>query len=263
MIKREFKINFKSFIIWLAFIVGMFGVVYLIYPYIITDEAMHSMDELMKIFPEEVLKAFNMDMASIETAYGWVKTEGFMYILLIVGIFSSILGGNILLKEESDKTTEYLGCLPIKRSRIVTNKIFVCIVYITTMVLISGLFNYVALSLSGPFEHKQFILLSITPILIALPFFAINLFLSTFLHKTKKTIGISLGMVLIFYLFSVLSELSTNVEFMKYFSIYTLADTRNVIANVSINGIYVLVSLLITSVFIIGTYIRYNKKELL
>ncbi|MBQ6283096.1 MAG: ABC transporter permease subunit [Bacilli bacterium] len=263
MLKREFKVNLKSFVIWLSILIVMFLFVYLIYPYIITDETMKSMDELMKVFPEEVLKAFNMDMTSIETAYGWFKTEGFMFILLIIGFYSSILGGNILLKEENDKTIEYLGSLPIKRSKIITNKILVSIVYILSMVLILGIFNYIGLSLSGSFDHKQFILLSITPIFIGLPLFAINLFISTFLHKTKGIVGISLGMVFIFYLFSVLSELSSNVEFIKYFSIYTLADTRNVISNISINSINIIISLLITIVFIISTYIRYNKKELI
>ena len=263
MIKREFKINFKSFIIWLSILILMFLVVYLIYPYVITDEAIKSMDELMKMFPEEMLKAFNMDMSSIETAYGWLKTEGFMYVLLIVGIYSSILGGSILLKEESDKTIEYLGFLPIKRSKILTNKIIVGVVYIILIVLILGIFNYISLLLSGPFDHKQFVLLSVTPILIGLPLFSISLFISSFLHKTKKIIGISLGMVFIFYLFSVLSEISSKVEFMKYFSVYTLADTRNVIANTQINTISILLSIVITIVFIVLTYIRYNRKELI
>lgn len=262
MIKREFKVNFKSSIIWLSILLVMFLVVYLIYPYIITDETMKSMDELMKVFPEEVLKAFNMDMASIETAYGWLKTEGFVFVLLVIGAYSSILGGRILLKEESEKTIEYLGTLPIKRSRIITNKLVVSITYIILMVLIFGIFNYIGLIFSGDFDQKQFILLSLTPIFVALPLFAINLFISTFMHKTKKVIGISLGMVFIFYVFSVLSELSTNVEFLKYFSIYTLADVRNVIANVEINYINVVISLAITIVFAAGTYIRYNKKEL-
>ena len=262
MIKREFKVNFKSFIIWLSVLIIMFLVVFLVYPYIITDDTMKSMDELMKVFPPEMLKAFNMDMSSIETAYGWLKTEGFMFVLLIVGFYSSILGCNILLKEESDKTIEYLGFLPIKRSKIITNKIIVSIIYIISMVLILGIFNYIALIISGDFDQKQYILLSLTPILIGLPLFAINLFISTFLHKTKKTIGISLGLVFIFYLFNVLSELSTNIEFMKYFSIYTLADIRNVIADVAINPIMIVISMGITVAFIIGTYIRYSKKEL-
>ena len=263
MLKREFKVNLKSFIIWLSILIIMFLFVFLIYPYIITDDTMKSMDELMKVFPEDVLKAFNMDMSSISTAYGWLKSEGFMFILLVVGFYSSYLGGSILLKEENDKTIEYLSSLPIKRSRIVTNKIIVGVTYIILMVLILGVFNYIALKLSCDFEEKQYLLLSITPLFIGLPLFGINLFISTFMHKTKAVVGISLGMVFIFYLLNVLSEISSNVEVLKYFSIYTLADVRNVITDITINPIYVLVSFSITIVFIISSYIVYNKKELI
>ena len=263
MIKREFKINFKNFIIWLSILIAIFAVVFLIYPYIITDDTMKNMDELMKVFPEEILKAFNMDMTSISTAYGWLKTEGFMFVLIIVGIYSSLLGSNILLKEENDKTIEYISFLPIKRNQIVTKKIIVGITYVTLLVVLLGLFNYIALSISGDFDRKQYILLSLTPLLIGYPLFAINLFISTFMHKQGKTIGISLGMVFFFYITSILSELSDKVQFLKYFSIYTLADTRNVISKIEINSIYITISLILTVFFITTSYIKYNKKELL
>lgn len=263
MLKREFKVNFKSFIIYLLILMIMFLVVYMIYPYIVTDETMKSMDELMKIFPEEVLKTFNMDMVSITTAYGWFKSEGFTFILLIIGIYASMLGGNIVLKEENDKTIEYLSSLPIKRKTILSNKILVSITYIILMLLIFGIFNYIAFLISGEFNQKEFILLSITPLFIALPLFSINLFISMFLHKTRKTIGISLGLVFIFYIINILSELSDKVEFLKYFSIYTLADTRNIITNVKLNPICITISILITCIFVITSYIRYTKKELI
>ena len=262
MLKREFKVNLKSFIIWTSILIILFLVVFLVYPYIITDDTVKNLDEMMKVFPPELLKTFNMDITSINTAYGWLKSEGFMFVLLIIGFYSSILGFNILLKEESDKTIEYLESLPIKRSKIITNKLIVSIVYMISMVLILGIFNYIALLISGDFDHIQYILLSITPIFITLPLFSINLFISTFLHKTKKTIGISLGLVFIFYMLNVLSELSNKVEFLKYFSIYTLADVRNVITKVSINPINVVISLIVTIIFIVCSYIRYNKKEL-
>ena len=263
MIKREFKVNLKSFIIWLSVLVIMFLVVYLVYPYIITDDSMKNIDELMEVFPPEVLKAFNMDMTSISSVYGWVKSEGFMFVLLVIGFYSSILGGTVLLKEENDKTIEYLNSLPIKRNNIITNKIIVSITYIVLMILLFGIFNYIALLISGDFLFKQFVLLFITPLFIGLPFFAINLFISTFLHKTKKTIGISLGMVFVFYLLSVLSEISSKVEVLKYFSLYTLADVRSVISNSSINIIMVIISFIITFIFIFLTYVRYNRKELI
>ena len=262
MIKREFKINLKNFIIWLSILIIMFLVVFLVYPYIVTDETVKDMDELMKVFPEDLLKAFNMDITSISTAYGWLKSEGLMYLLLVIGFYSSILGGNILLKEENDKTIEYLGSLPIKRSTIITSKVLVSIVYIVLMVFLVGLFNYISLLLSGDFEQKQFILLSITPLIIGLPFFSLNLFISTFMHKTKKTIGISLGIVFISYFLNIISELSSKVEYLKYFSINTLGDVRNIIDDISINPINILISIGISIIFISLTYIRYNKKEL-
>ena len=263
MIKRELKVNLKSFIIWLSILMFIFLLVYLIYPFILTDETMKNIDEFIKVFPEELLKTFNMDMASISTAYGWFKSEGFTFILIITGLYSSILGGTILLKEESDKTIEYLYTLPIKRKDIVTSKIIVGLIYITSMVLIFGLFNYISMSIIGNLQVKQFVLLSITPLLISYPLFAINLFISTFLHKTKKVIGISLGMVFIFYIINVLSELSVKVEILKYFSIYTIADIRNVITDIRINPIYVIISILITILFIILSYRNYEKKELI
>ena len=263
MIKRELKVNLKSFIIWLSILIFIFLLVYLIYPFILTDEAMKNIDEFIKVFPEELLKTFNMDMTSISTAYGWFKSEGFTFILIIIGLYSSILGGTLLLKEESDKTIEYLYTLPIKRKDIVTSKVIVGLIYITLMVLIFGLFNYISLSIIGDLQVKQFILLSITPLLIGYPLFGINLFISTFLHKTKKIIGISLGMVFILYIINVLSELSTKVELLQYFSIYTLADIRNVITDVRINPIYLIVSILITLVFIMLSYKKYENKELI
>ena len=130
------------------------------------------------------------------------------------------------------------------------------------MVLLFGLFNYISLKISGDLDIKQFLLLSITPLFIALPLFGINLFISTFMNGNKKITGISLGLVFLFYIISVLSEMSDKVSFLKYFTINTLADTRNVISNIEINPIMVIISLLITIIFIIFSYISYNKKEL-
>ena len=262
MFKRELKINLKSFIIWTSILIGLFLVVFLIYPSIINSANMEMIDEMMKIFPEEMLKAFNMDLSTIDSAFGWLKTEGFVFVLLITGIYSGILGSNILLKEESDKTIEYLNSVPVTRKNIVLNKILCGIFYIILMILIIGIFNFIGLSLSGEFDIKSYILLSITPLFSSIVIFAICLFLSTFTHKTKKTLGISLGIVFVSYFLNVISEIGESTEFLKYISIFTLADIRNVILNVSINPILVVLAICITVIFMILTMICYEKKEL-
>ena len=262
MFKRELKINLKSFIIWTSILIGLFLVVFLVYPSIINSANMEMIDEMMKIFPEEMLKAFNMDISTIDSAFGWLKTEGFVFVLLITGVYSGILGSNILLKEESDKTIEYLNSVPVTRKNIVLNKILCGLFYIILMIVIIGIFNFIGLSLSGEFDRKSYILLSITPLFSSIVIFAICLFLSTFTHKTKKTLGISLGIVFVSYFLNVISEIGESTEFLKYISIFTLADIRNVILNVSINPILVVLAICITVIFMILTMICYEKKEL-
>lgn len=220
------------------------------------------MNEMLKMFPEEMLKAFNMDISRIDSAFGWLKTEGFIFILLITGIYSAILGSNILLKEESDKTIEYLNSVPVTRKNIVINKILCGLLYIILMIAIIGIFNFIGLSLSGEFDKKSYILLSITPLFTSIVIFAICLFLSTFTHKTKKTLGISLGIVFASYFLNIISEMGESTEFLKYISIFTLADIRNVIVNVSINPLMIALAIVITAIFMILTITHYERKEL-
>lgn len=262
MLKRELKVNLKSFIIWNVILLGIFLIAYLMYPSIIASDNVSMMDEMLEMFPEEMLKAFNYDISMMDTAYGWLKSEGFVFVLLIIGCYAGILGSNILLKEENDKTIEYLNTLPIRRKDIVINKAIVGVVYIIIMIALLTLFNYVCLSLSGDFYKKQFFLLSITPLFPALVLYFVCMFLSTLTHKTKKMLGISLAMVLISYFLQMLSQIADSVEFLKYVSIFTLADIRNVITDVSINPIMVIISFVLVVLFFILTVINYDKKEL-
>jgi len=263
MFKREMRVNFKSFLIWLIVLMAIFLIVYFVYPSIINSDNAKALDEMVKMFPEEMLVAFNMDISSLDSAYGWLKSEGFVFVLLIIGCYAGVYGSNILLKEESDKTIEYLNSLPIKRSDIVINKVLSGIIYIMLMVIILSIFNFIGLSVSGDFDKKQYFLLSITPIFSSLVIYFLCLFLSTFTHKTKKMLGISLGIVLVSYVFQILSTMSVEIEFLKYFSVFTLADIRNVIVDVSINPIMIFISLGLSIILFILTLIRYNSKELI
>ena len=177
-------------------------------------------------------------------------------------MYAGIIGSNILLKEEDDKTIEYLNSLPIKRNDIVYSKMLCGLIYIILMVVIIGMFNFIGLTFSGEFDRKQYLLLSITPIFSSIVIYFSCMFISTFTHKTKKTLGLSLGIVLISYMLNMLSAIADETEFLKYISIFTLSDIRNVIVNISINPIMVLISIVLSIIFGLLTVIRYNKKEL-
>lgn len=261
MLKRELKVNLKNFIIWISVLIGLFLFVYLLYPSIISSGELENLDEMLKIFPPELLKSLNMDIATMDTAFGWIKTEGWVFVLLLIGAYSGLLGGTILLKEESDKTIEYLGCLPISRTRIVIEKTVAGLIYIILMVIIFLLFNYISLTLSGNFDKDVFLMLSLTPLLPSIVLFTLSMFIGTFFRKTKKITGIVLGITLASYLFNIFSELSEVTEFLKYISVFTLADIRGVIQTGQLDLGMVVLTVLLTIILTGATIYRYNKKE--
>lgn len=263
MLKRELKVNLKSFIIWTLILVGLFLLIFLLYPSIVTSDNVKALNEMMKVFPEDVLKAFNMDITTIDSAFGWLKSEGFVFLLLITSSYAGILGSNILLKEENDKTIEYLNSVPVCRKSIVLNKFISGIIYIILMIIIIGVFNFIGLKCSGSFDTKLYLLLSITPIFPAITIYCLCMFLSTFTHKTKNMLGISLGIVFISYILNTVASLSESVEYIKYLSVFTLADIRNVILDCSINPIMLIITLIFVIVLFILIIIRYDHKELI
>ena len=88
------------------------------------------------------------------------------------------------------------------------------------------------------------------------------MFLSIFTRKSKNIFGLSLGIVMVSYVLLMISQLSDSVEFLKYFSVFTLSDVRNVVINTSINHFLIIISLCLSAAFIFLTIYYYNKKEL-
>lgn len=263
MLRRELTINFKSFLIWLSITLSIFLISYLMYPSIIENNNIEMLNDMLKTFPEELLVAFNFDISNLDSVYGWLKSEGMVYLVLIVSCYSANLGSTILLKEENDKTIEYLNSLPISRSMILNSKVFAGLINIICMILIIGIFNYIGLSLSCEFDKKQYFLLLFVPLLPSLVSYFGCLLISTFVNKTKKIIGFSFGIVLLSYVLYIISTMSETTRFIKYFSIFTLADLRNIIVNNELSILLIIISIVISMVFYIFTLIRYNNKDLI
>ncbi|MGN0382909.1 MAG: ABC transporter permease subunit [Eubacterium sp.] len=263
MLKREVKLNVKNWLIWTGIMAALYIAVIAVYP-IILDGNEEMIDAMMASFSEETLKAFNMDIASISNATGWIMTEGAVYFVLVGGLFASILGSNILLKEESDMTIEYLYSKPVSRSRIFLAK-FVCgIIYVTAFVIVAGGTTIIALKLldSDNLQMKKMLLLLGSPVMSMYVFFALSLFISTFFHKTKKMLGISFALVFIAYFIQMIGLLSDKIENIKYFSIFTLCESRYIIEHTAINNWNILITMILVAVFTAGAWFVYNRKEL-
>ncbi len=259
LLKKEFKDNFKSLLIWASIISIIYIIIIALYPSIISSS--NNINEMLEGFSPEMLEIFNMDIIDLSKYSGWYTSEGLIFVILGIGIYSAILGSSIVLKEENDRTIEYLAVLPISRTKILLTKIIVGIIDILLITLIVGLINTIGASIIEEINFIQILMISITPYLTSLILFFISLFISMFFKKTNKTLPISIGLVFGFYLIDILTKLSDKLECLKYLTPITLADTRSLICNNEFNIMYVFITIII-SIFIGSlSIILYNKKE--
>lgn len=262
MLKKEFKDNLKSLVIWIIIFILLFSCVYVIYPSIMNSANSSMMNEMLKSFPPEVVKMFNMDISNINTAFGWLKTEGSTFLILLGSVYSGILGATILSKEEANKTIEYLESKPVSRNKIITNKIICGLLNITIMYVTVYLFNVCGMKISNDLDIKMLTIISLTPLLTCYVVFLLSMFISELIKKKKKAYTVGIIISFLGYVLQILSSMSDKVEFLKYITPFTLSDSRDLITRGAINNTSIIISILICIIICILIYPVYNKKDL-
>lgn len=261
MFKREFRINLKSLIIWISVLLFTYILIFAVYPYLINEDTKNMLTQMMETMPKEILASFNMDIVGIESAYGWFKTEGYTFLTLIGGLYAAILGSTILVKEENDKTIEFLLSKPVSRNKVVSAKILCGVLNIIIFISVIGLGNFAALKLSGELDIKEFFMISIIPLLLYLMLFFITIFMSSFFKKTKKSMSAGMAIVFISYFMQIIGTMGENIKFIKDISLFEFVSSRYIILNGEFNLKYILIGFAIIFICIIGLYKRYNTKE--
>ncbi len=261
MFKREFKINIKSLMIWVVVLLSLYIMIFAMYPSLVNEETQASLMEMMNSMPSEILASFNMDIVGIDSAYGWFKTEGYTFLVLTGALYSAILGSTILLKEESDKTIEFLLSKPISRNNIVTSRIITGVFNILIFTFIVTIGNLIALNISGSLDISEFLLISLSPILLYFMMFFISLFMSLFFKKSKKSLSFAICLVFAFYIMQIVGGLGGSLSFLKDISLFEFVSSRYIILNNTINYTYLFVGIGIIILMMFFTYKIYNKKE--
>ena len=165
------------------------------------------------------------------------------------------------MKEESEKTIEFLYAKPVSRKQIVSAKILCGIINIFIFTAIITVGNYIGLFQVEDFDTNQFFMISIIPILLYYMLFFICLFISTFLKKSKKAMTLGIGIVFLSYFMQIIGSMGENIEWLKNISLFEFASSRYIVLNNHINMTYLWIGIGIIFLTIIGTYYRYENKE--
>jgi ABC-2 type transport system permease protein len=260
--KRELKKAQKGLWIWVSILGGLIVMMLSMYPEI--SKSTESINEVLESYPDALKAAFNMEHLGFDTVVGFYSIEGYLFATLFGSIFAVLLAGNIVVKEESDKTAEFLLSKPISRKEVITQKLLALFAAITQFNILLSAATFIGFKIGSDeaIELKVFLLISIAPFLLHLTFASLAFLVSSVMRKSKSIMSISLGIVFITYFLNILASITDKAKFLKYFSPFEYIDSVTIIVDQTMEPLYLVFMAIIMLVSIIASYVIYHKKDL-
>lgn len=260
IIKRELRSNLKSMIIWSA------ALAFLVIVWMIEYESFAgnpAINDFLAAMPQGIMAALGMQDFILDDLNGFIGSIS-LYLYLLLGMQAVLLGSSIISKEERDRTAEYLFTLPISRKRVIVGKAISAIMNLAILNIITmGSLILSTMSYDKGENFYPFIGIMFASIfIIQMVFLSIGMLVSSVNKRHKKSGNISVGILLITFLISSLISMVDSVDFLKYITPFKYFEVRYILNEMSLEPVYVVLSILIIVAGIGGTFIFYPKRDL-
>jgi ABC-2 type transport system permease protein len=257
---RELRANLKSVLIWAAIVIVLIILAVTKYAAFAADPATLAMLDAM---PSAMLDAFGLRAFNLTTLSGFYGVM-FVYFALMAAIAAAHWGSDIVVKEERDKTVEFLLVLPISRNRVVTAKALAALVCCIAFVAITWVASLVAVQPYGPDQaFYSYLALQMQALLaLALVFLAIGLLLGCALKRGRRAGSIAVGLILGAYFVSIVVSLQPDLDFLRWLSPFKYFDAAELFRSGRIDPAYLLVSAALVVACLVAAYTTYNRRDL-
>jgi ABC-2 type transport system permease protein len=260
---NEFRRNALSLIIWIIIITILIGLTMSFYRTFLENQG--KIAGMLTIIPKGALQFKGVsNFNDLLSVLGFYAANNVIYMMVLGSIFAIVLSSNIILKEEYDKTAEYLFTRPITRSEIFLSKLAVVVINVFLLNFVTSLAGFVCMEVvrNNPFSIKAFLVLSLYTFLLNFLFGSIGLFLSALVKRAKPITTLSIGMVLIFYFIFTLSKITENAAVLGYLSPFRFADMNTGNPSYSLNiwhlAYFIGISILLTCL----SFSIYKRKDI-
>ena len=222
---KEMRRNAFSLIIWMIVITLLITVTISVYRTFMENQS--QITGMLSLIPKGALQFKGIsNFNDLLSVLGFYAANNVIYMMVLGSIYSIVLASNILLKEEYDKTAEYLLTRPVTRSEIFFSKLAVISLNIFILNLVTSLAGFTCMELvkEGPFSINAFLILSLYTLLLNGIFAATGLFLSTLVKRAKPITTSCIGLVLIFYFIYTISKITVSIAKIGYLSPFRYVD---------------------------------------
>ena len=260
---KEMKRNAISLIVWMIVISLLISITMSVYRTFIENQS--KIIGMMSLIPKGALQFKGIsNFNDLLSVLGFYAANNVIYMMVLGSIFSIVLSSNILLKEEYNKTAEFLLTRPLTRSEIFLSKLAVVSFYVILLNVVTALAGFICIELvkKGSFNIKAFLILTLYTLLLNLLFAAAGLFISTLVKRAKPVTTFSIGLVLIFYFIyslSKITESAAKIGFLSPFK-YVNVDVINPAYRLDVINLcfFIGTSLLLTTL----SFILYRRRDI-
>lgn len=216
---KEMRRNAVSLLLWIIVITLLISFTMSAYQTFVENRT--KVMGMLNLVPKGALQFKGIsNVNDLVSVLGFYAVNNVIYMMVLGSIFAMVLGSNIILKEEYNKTAEYLLTKPLTRSEFFFSKAAVIFLHVIVLNLVTALVGFISIKLvqKEPVSLSAFLILSLYTFLLNLLFGATGLFLSNLVKRPRPITTIGIGLVLFLYFIFTLSKITENVSKIGYIS---------------------------------------------
>ncbi|MEX0968122.1 MAG: ABC transporter permease subunit [Bacteroidia bacterium] len=221
---KEMKRNRKAGIVWTLLIMVLVMFILSLYPTV--SGMMAQLTVLMQSFPVPMMRIIGFDFAAWGSVIGYYSTDYSLHVMILSNIYSVMLAGSIISKEEREGTAEFLITRPLTRWDVWSGKVAAYFSWMFIFIFFQALAALTGMRLFAD-EHIQwqrFFTVNLYGMLIIFLFGGLSLLLSLTSYRGRQVTALAIGILLGTYVVDALSRISPSTEWLGSISPFHYAD---------------------------------------
>lgn len=256
--KQEVRSQKLSISIWSLSIGLLIAMCVLMYP-----DMKSQMSDVSEMFSSmgNFTQAFGMDQLNFGTLLGFYAVEGGNILGIGGAFFAAITAITALMKEEKERTAEFLMTHPVSRTRVITEKlisVFAIILILNAVVFICSAGSVIAIKEEA--DWNVIILIHVAYLLMQLEIAGICFGISAFLRKSG--LGLGIGIAAMMYFLNIVANISEDAKVLKYITPFGYTEGADIINDAALKTEYIIPGMIMMVIGIIFAYVKYTKKDI-
>jgi ABC-2 type transport system permease protein len=222
-------------------------------------------DELLKSYPDALLRAFGLSADATLSAYSvYVSAETLSFIWPIIASAFVIMTAGALVAQEIERgTVEYWLSVPEERWRLLLSKYLGLLVMIVIFVFITvAVVGIMGVAMGGDVTPGGLLAVFVTMLLFAVTVASYTALLSAISDNRSRAAGLAAAITTGMYLLNVVSQLGADWRWLRFFSIFTAYQPQDALQRGEIAPVAVTALLAIIAACLVGTLVTFQRRDI-